>query len=344
MQQRLKVPKRVINHAVKRKQDQLNKKDQKIKDLKAKLRGNALAQELEVTKAELYKLKRAHNELLESRKAKRKELAKTAPPSHALVKKLKDELSLKNNIITDLQNQNLELQEKNEELVTSSTPALPDKLDGKTYSTKSRMKVYDCIVNNVPTASIPTIIKQFNKREGRKDSENPSRSSVEMMARELGAVAELQTAEMVMANKYCTVGFDATMQEGTHINEVHFTTKSKCMSAAVEELAGGTANDYANHICETVDSMAETYCHFYDTNYQETRRALIDNITNSMSDRCAANHAALRLVNNEWNKTLNELNCHLHPLDSLASSTRTALKKEEETKGKVYGKDSIICS
>ena len=258
------MPKRVVNQAVNRKQDQLSKRDQKIKVLKAKLCGNALAQELEMTKAELYKLKKAHNELLQSRKAKRKEVPKKAPPSHEMVKKFTDELSMKNNMIADLQNQNLELQEKNEELVISSTTAPSDKLDGKTYATKTGMKIYDCIVNNKPTASIPIIMKQFNKREGRKDSQNPSRSSVEMMARELGAVAELHTAEMILSNKDSTVGFDATTQEGTHINEVHFTTKSECTSAAVDELAGGTVNDYANHICETVDNMAGTYCYSND--------------------------------------------------------------------------------
>ena len=63
-----------------------------------------------------------------------------------------------------------------------------------------------------------------------------------------------------------------------------------------------------------------------------------------MSDRCAANHAALRLVNDEWNKTLNELNCHLHPLDSLASASRSALKKEEETKVKLFVRDCIAAN
>ena len=38
-----------------------------------------------------------------------------------------------------------------------------------------------------------------------------------------------------------------------------------------------------------------------------------------MNDRCAANHAAIQLVNDSWDKTLNELNCHLHPLESRAA-------------------------
>ncbi|KAK6168188.1 hypothetical protein SNE40_022065 [Patella caerulea] len=160
------------------------------------------------------------------------------------------------------------------------------------------------------------------------------------MARELGAISELQAAETILANNDVTVGFDATTQEGTHINEIHFTTAKDCVSSAVDELPGGTAEDYSNHICQSVNSMAETYTFFNEgSNYQETRLSIINNITNSMSDRCAANHAAIRLVNSEWKKTLNELHCHLHPLDSIASSTRAALKRLEETKGKIYGND-----
>ena len=51
---------------------------------------------------------------------------------------------------------------------------------------------------------------------------------------------------------------------------------------------------------------------------QTIRWGLISNISNSLTDRCAANHAAIQLVNASWDKTLNELDCHLHPLDSIA--------------------------
>ncbi|XP_077971759.1 uncharacterized protein LOC144425874 [Styela clava] len=38
-----------------------------------------------------------------------------------------------------------------------------------------------------------------------------------------------------------TLEFDATTQEGVHINSVYFTTETGCVSSAIEELAGGTA-------------------------------------------------------------------------------------------------------
>lgn len=63
-----------------------------------------------------------------------------------------------------------------------------------------------------------------------------------------------------------------------------------------------------------------------------------------MTDRCAANHAKLCLVSSEWNKTLNELNCHLHSLDSNASSARGALKGLEEGRSKLYGNDCVAAN
>ena len=65
------------------------------------------------------------------------------------------------------------------------------------------------------------------------------------------------------------------------------------------------------------------------------------NVTNCMMDRVAANHAAILLVNEEWGKILTELNCHLHPLDTVASSVRSALKQLETSKGKLFGNDCV---
>ena len=67
-------------------------------------------------------------------------------------------------------------------------------------------------------------------------------------------------------------------------------------------------------------------------------------ISNTMSYRCAANHEAIRLVNSQWDKTLNEINCHLHPLDSIATSCRSALKELEETRGNGFGRDYIAAN
>lgn len=122
---------------------------------------------------------------------------------------------------------------------------------------------------------------------------------------------------------------------------MHITTETKCYAAAVDELPGGTAEDYSTHIIETIDNLASVHSYFYNGDYQDTRSKIIDNISNTLTDRCAANHAAILLVNESWDKTLNELNCHLHPLDSIAIKTRSALKECEDALAlkKLWGND-----
>ncbi len=75
--------------------------------------------------------------------------------------------------------------------------------DNKTYNTLTRMMVLDHIINQIPTENIPKFTKQSLIHI-------PQRSTVELMARELGAIAELQTAETILGNVNTTIGFDAT--------------------------------------------------------------------------------------------------------------------------------------
>ena len=79
------------------------------------------------------------------------------------------------------------------------------------------------------------------------------------------------------------------------------------------ELPGGTAIDYSDHISESIDNLARLYSLHTETDYQQCRSKLVSNISNCMMDRAAANHVAILLVNEVWDKTLTELNCHLHP-------------------------------
>ena len=81
------------------------------------------------------------------------------------------------------------------------------------------------------------------------------------------------------------------------------------------------------------------YADFHQEDYQHCRSTIIDHISNTLTDRVAVNHAAISKVNETWGKVLNELNCHLHPLDTIASSCRSTLKKLQSSEGRLYGKD-----
>ncbi|ROI73357.1 hypothetical protein DPX16_23885 [Anabarilius grahami] len=207
-----------------------------------------------------------------------------------------------------------------------------------------RLMVFDAITNQVPTANIHNLITKFGLRFSISLSDVPKRATVEAMTRELGAISDLQTAEALLANTHSTLGFDATTQEGIHLNSIHFTTKENCYVVAVDELPGGSAEDYQIHICDSISNLANVYCHFFEADYENILQKMIGNISNTLTDRCAANHAAIRLVCASWNKALNELNCNLHPLETIASKTKSALKEIEKSMGitgKIKGKDCI---
>ncbi|QQP49999.1 Uncharacterized protein FKW44_010926 [Caligus rogercresseyi] len=126
-----------------------------------------------------------------------------------------------------------------------------------------------------------------------------------------------------MENDNVTVGFDATTQEHIHINSIHFTSDKGCMSAAVDELPGRTTADYVLHISSTLNYLVEVFINFHPNfNFSDTRNRMIQNIRNSITDRCPANHATIQILNSEWGVTLNELNCNLYPLDAITSKVK----------------------
>lgn len=169
-------------------------------------------------------------------------------------------------MIRSLQSTKLELEERIVELEGEicSNSQIETKKDLKTYSNSTRMMVYDSLTNQVPTQNIPNLMESHCKRTGHKLSTVPHRSTVEQMARELNVIADLKVAEMALKTKNLTLGFDATTQEGVHINSIHLTSKYECEVVAIDELPGGTGDDYCEHVCSSIHNIADTYASFHE--------------------------------------------------------------------------------
>ena len=335
LKQQFNEPVKVISQKFKRKVKQYDNLKQKTKttfhsmqiaDLKKKLSN--------LTKAH-NKLKKYHDTNKDSLKIKKdkqlmekiKILQSNLEESNERYRILEDKCTTQDDEIVEL---------KNNQVINIK--------DGKTFSSKARQLVYDCIVNQVPSKNVHDVFAQFFCRLGLLKQIYPSRSAVENMTRELGVISELQAAQVILQNKNNTLGFDATTQEGVHINSIHITTETQCIVLAVDQLPGGTAHDYQEHISDTIDNLAEVHSYFNKSSFEECKAKLINNISNTMTDRCAANHAAIRLLNEEWDKSLNELNCHLHPLDSFSTSVRSSLAKLESSQkisSQLYGSDCV---
>ncbi|XP_070181627.1 uncharacterized protein [Littorina saxatilis] len=215
---------------------------------------------------------------------------------------------------------------------------------GRAYCVDIRALIYDMLMCHVPTRSVPLLLQKLSDHTLIEFNSIPNRTTVEQMAREIGVISELQAAETAIATKNLTLAFDATTQEGVHINAIHMTTETECVVVAIDQLAGGTAVDYETHIAQSVDHLAKVYSDFHQQEYTEVRKTIISNISNTMSDRAAVNHATITKINALWQKSLTELNCHLHPLDTMASACRSSLKGLETSKGKLFGKDCIAAN
>ncbi|XP_050404243.1 uncharacterized protein LOC126820380 [Patella vulgata] len=332
--------KKKINQCKQRRKNSMLEKDKTIAQLKEELLRLKKGPDMSV-EAELRHLQRTHKRLLNSNKEKLKE-KKSETVSKEEFMRVKKELSEQKELTRGYENEVIQWQERVEELKNEKSQEKETKKDGKTYSVKTRMMVYDTIVGQVPTNNVPGIIAGQAKRNGDVLTSVPHRTTVEQMARELDTIADLKSAELAMKSKNLTLGFDATTQEGVHVNSIHLTTKSDCDLVAVDELPGGTANDYHGHITNTIDYLADVYSDFHEEEYQYCRETIISNIANTMNDRAAVNQATIRQVNASWGKTLNELNCHLHPLDTIATKCRSALKSVESEKGELFGNDCVI--
>ena len=313
-----------LKQDIKRKKLAMETKNAKITLLKQQMKNSDAAS--------LVKEQQKHKRLIKSRKTKRKKVKTVTLEKY---KKLLNENKEKDEIICSLETEKLELEEKLEEIQLIQAAERKTTIDEKTYNTQKRMMVYDSIVNQVPTQNIPSVIESHSRRTGQTMSRVPNRTTCENMARELDVIADLKAAEMVMKTPDLTIGFDATTQEGVHINSIHVTSKNECEVIDISELPGGTSDDYSEHICSSIDSLADTYSSFHKEDFQFCRSRLIDHISNSMSDRAAVNHATVEKVNSVWNKSINELNCHLHPLDSISTSCRSALKSVENARGQL---------
>ena len=315
---------RVLNQKLKRRGDT-------ITDLKSSLKSLSTDKEKTQLKRKLWRMS-------SYRRKKRKDDSPGVSVDEFVALQQKNEEMAEE--IRTLQHEKMVLEEVLEE---SRKGEEETKLDKKAYNSQMRMMVYEAIVNQVPTENIHPLIKNFALRFGISLSSVPSRSTIETMVRELGVLSDYQSCSIMLRESDLTLAFDATTQEGRHLNAIQVTTPAQCLVIGVDELPGGTANDYAAHIDSCFNSLAETYSTFTGAKVEEVKEKLVKNTSNTMTDRCAANHAAIAILEKKWGKQLNELYCHLHPLDSMSTVVRTAMKANEGSNisHALFGKDCI---
>ncbi|XP_033122099.1 uncharacterized protein LOC117121105 [Anneissia japonica] len=244
-------------------------------------------------------------------------------------KELKKKLKEKDEALLLRENKCLELEEALKDAVKEQEKMWNCKRDGTTFSNETRELVYNMLNLGVPTQHIEELIVKSGSTFGYNVVNQPKRSSAENMARELGAISDFQCAQFMLASANLTLGFDATTQEGTHVNGVYISSNVESMVIALDELPGGTHIDYESHIKETINNLAHVYSMVKNENVETVHRNLVDSISNTLTDRATVNHATIMLLEKTWKKNFQELNCHLHPLETIAKSCGDALSAVE---------------
>ena len=232
--------------------------------------------------------------------------------------------------IAELENKVLELQEELAQIKSHNAASF--KRDGLVHTPQMRMMVYNQLNGHTSTTKMKDVLRCNAQLLGVDitDKQLPSRTTIERMQIELGVISDLRAAEFLYNTDNVTIGFDATTQDGIHVNAINLHNSDTEFTIALDELAGGTSDDYCDHVCSTINYIAELYSKFNDQPMSEVHNTMIGHMKSTLTDRASVNHATVRKINKKWGKTLNVMYCHLHPLDTVASEVKKTLRKMEE--------------
>ena len=244
----------------------------------------------------------------------------------------------------------LELKVKDQESDVD-TQALVSK-DGKSYSANVCRLIYNELVCDVPVKHCGYLLSVFfSELCGKRLTNVPRPSTCAQMAYELSIITTLQLMEYLLDrakdNNIC-LSWDATTVEGCHINEIHFTVdRTNCLVLDVRHLPGGKTSDYVTHITSALAEATDLYVRYAGRSHEEIFNAIKSRVTATLTDRAAVNACVTRQLSDEFETQLIQLNCNVHPLDSVARVVKQSLIKVDESheiKGSCFGSEGTAAN
>lgn len=109
-----------------------------------------------------------------------------------------------------------------------------------------------------------------------------------------------------------------------HLVETEVATAEKTYLLGVREQVGGRAIDYVDTITNSMREIETTL-----TPRDKTKPDILKSVSNTMTDRCATNHAVDVKLKEIKGASLHEFKCGMHPLDSIAKVCDKAVKQFE---------------
>ena len=320
----------------------LTRHGQKINDQKCVIR-NLLIQ-LRHTEIRLSKVLKNNDELIKEKDKLLCENSKLIQEISQLKSSLKSEIAEHNNLKRYSQNIELTLKDAISKESESRTDGKITIKTGKSYTPDIRKMVYQQLTCDVPVKNCGHIISAFFSIFLKKELNSvPSPASCAQMAYELGVITTIQLMEHMLNNSAICLSWDATTVDGAHINEIHLTVnKTECLSLDVRHIAGGKTADYVSHIVSALTEAADLYARYVAKPQQEIFSELKARISCTLTDRAAVNACVTRQLCEELDSQLLQLNCNIHPLDSVARRAKQQLARLDESwdiKGSCFGTD-----
>ena len=214
------------------------------------------------------------------------------------------------------------------------------------YTNEIRKCVYLCVRKQVPLHSVSTVIKEVSKILFDKDvAPLPCTSAICNMVTEMGVLSAIQGVDAMLRSTFVNIAWDATTLNGTHLNEVHANTDDGSFALNVAKLPGGTTKDYVDHIVSTLETSCSLYCKSKEMDLDKTLKLIMKSISSTLSDRAAVNRCVSTELEKYVGHPLIELNCNLHPLDSISLAYRKLCKEfecEQNVEGLLLGAESVL--
>ena len=306
----------IINQSLQRKDCRIYRYKDKISNLQKE------NESLHRTVKKFHIKTRSLTELNKKNKTEIMLLEKKLLEKEAIIKK---ERVMSKNTNISLDNLYAELEELKKQ---DSNDIVTTRCNKKQFNTNMRITIYRCLENNVAVDTTSKVILAcVTLLTNQSITDIPTPATISQMGREISILAELQVVETIINSQGITLAFDATTLNGIHINEIHIVTKKTALTASITALPGGRADDYVQHILDTVEGIAVTYSAFNRVSHAETKQKIYGSILCTLTDRASVNHAAIIKLNDVLDRQLLELHCHLHPLDGIANEVRKELKK-----------------
>lgn len=133
--------------------------------------------------------------------------------------------------------------------------------------------------------------------------------------------------ELLHDEKDTTLKYDGTTKQHCHYGDLQIATEDKTFLVGMREMSSGTASAYAETVINSTKNIGDH---------------LLNNVTNTMTDRVVTNKAANRKIK----AARDDLESHgiisivryMHPLDSIEKKAMQTVNTWEEKVGAKEGK------